>query len=102
MKEKAAKHTKSWRKKMRVCGISSMTLSHCTISVTETQLWAEVSKKMDSPHPPSIPNQSLLFLLEGQVTTSSLTLQKLSSRQEYDQKILSSQSQGRIAENGVS
>lgn len=77
---------------MRVCGISSMTLSHCTISVTETQLWAEVSKKMDSPHPPSIPNQSLLFLLEGQVTTSSLTLQKLSSRQGYDQKILSSQS----------
>lgn len=64
-------------KKMRACGISSMTLSHCTISVTETQLWAEVSKKMDSSHPPSIPNQRLLFLLEGKVTTSSLTAKDL-------------------------
>lgn len=79
-----------------------MTLSNCTISVTEAHLWAEVFKNMDSPHPPSTPNQSLLFLLEGQVTTSSLTLQKFSSRQEHDQKILSSQSQGRIAEDGVS
>lgn len=87
MKERKQLNIPNHGEKMRACGISSMTLSPYTHFSDRNSTLGRGVQENGLLHPPSIPNQRLLFLLEGRLQPAA-SLQKISSRQEYGQKIL--------------